>query len=127
MAATGSELVTLEQLKTSLKNLNAENVVTGVLPISNGGTGATTQKSAEYSVLGNPPTNSSAMSDSSRIVMSQINPTASEGVLLTRTASQFWNYIKTKTDAIYAKTTDIPDVPSITIATDAEAKGFLGY
>ena len=96
------------------------------IQIENGGTGATTQKAAEYNVV-NPSDAEGDANDNSIWCFVNSEASTTQGRLTKRTSAQVWNYIKTKTDAIYAKTSDIPDVPSITVATDAEAKGFLGY
>lgn len=72
-----------------------------VLPISHGGTGATTEKAAQNALLGNMNELTTDSSDTSEFVMCYTDPTNSNGAVFKRKASYVWNWIKTKADAVY--------------------------
>lgn len=67
-----------------------------VLPIANGGTGGTTANEASYNILGNMNEVTTAIGDTSPIVCRYMTPSASSGVVYTKEASLFWNYIASK-------------------------------
>ena len=68
-----------------------------IVPISKGGTGATTAKGAEYNLLKDMEESTTEMSDEySQIVMKYAEPNSTKGVLVYRKASYVWNYIISK-------------------------------
>ena len=100
---TARELaVSLSNTSTTTKfdgSANVTNIkVSGTLPISNGGTGATTKKAAEFAINGGMSEATAAMQDNFQIVFSQVGSAqnATNGVFLYRQASTVWNYFKTK-------------------------------
>lgn len=73
-----------------------------VLPVSHGGTGATTAKAAQNALLGNMNEVTTDSTDISEFVMCFTNPTDNNGAVCKRKAPYVWNWIKTKADAVYA-------------------------
>ena len=77
----------------------AKGITSGVaIPISSGGTGATTKNGAEFAICGNMPQATATMADNFQIVFSQVGSAqnATNGVFIYRTALTVWNYIKGK-------------------------------
>ena len=75
---------------------------TGTLSISHGGTGATSQKGAEFNIV-NPTEITNAISDDSYIVGERgTSSSATNGRLNKRPASAFWTYIKSKITTLFA-------------------------
>ncbi len=75
------------------------------IPISKGGTGATTAKNAEYNLITKPRTTelTAALSDDYRIPFCSTSPSTTNGVFAGyRKASALWTYIKGKADSVYA-------------------------
>ena len=73
-----------------------------VLPISHGGTGATTAKAAQNALLGNMNEVTTDSTDTSEFVMCFTDPTDNNGAVCKRKAPHVWNWIKTKADEVYA-------------------------
>ena len=66
------------------------------VPISKGGTGATTAKGAEYNVLAGMVESATAPTDESLFAFKYVTPSSTQGTLYWRTASYVWNWIKSK-------------------------------
>lgn len=91
------------------KSWSAESADTAItlsttLSMDKGGTGATTQKGAEYNILKNMTQATTKPFDNYQMVFSRVgeDANATNGVLLYRKASLVWSYFKDKTDALYA-------------------------
>ncbi len=69
---------------------------TDTLSVENGGTGGTTAKEAQYNLLGNMNTVTSAMDDNTLIAGVYLNPSGTNGTIHKRKASLFWDYISGK-------------------------------
>lgn len=80
---------------------SADNITSGVLPISRGGTGASNSKAAQYNIMKDVLEGTVNASDNDIFVMKHHTPTATNGALLTRSATQVWTWIKSKCDALY--------------------------
>lgn len=78
--------------------LTTKNKVT----VAQGGTGGTTAKAAAYNLLNDMTDSSIALTDDSKFVF-KLATTASieNGVLMTKSASLIWDYIKSKADSHY--------------------------
>ena len=123
-ADIAGKLAAARTIITNLASTSAESFdgtaditpgVTGILPISNGGTGATTAEGAEFNILGNPTASATAMTDATKLAMVFDAPDTTQGTLFTRTGSQLWTYIKDKTDSLYA---DIDHTHNVFTATE---------
>lgn len=103
---------------------SAADLTSGTLPISRGGTGATTAKAAEYAIHGKPDTITSEIVDTSTLSFAYASPNSTNGTFFTRTALKLWEYIKEKADAAYAKLShthtksQITDFPTSMPASD---------
>lgn len=100
---SGTANKTKGSLTVNNKTFNGSaNIDVGTIGLGYGGTGATTAKGAEYNVLAGLIENSASMDDNSRIVSAYTYPNTTDGRLFWRKASVLWDYIKKKTDALYA-------------------------
>lgn len=94
----------LQTLWTKLKdtfalkshNHNASDINAGTLPITRGGTGATTTKSARQNILSDAVVGSDDVADSNYFAFRYQTPSADNGAIYYRTAGKVWNYIKSK-------------------------------
>ena len=77
---------------------------TGTLAVANGGTGATTTKGAQKSLLSDMQTETTEMDDSTEFVMKYGTPTDTKGALFKRSATLVWNYIKGKISSVLGLT-----------------------
>ena len=82
--------------KSASGHTHDASTLNGTLPLSKGGTGATTTKAAEYNILGGMIENSVSVDDNSRIVCAYTYPNTTDGRLFYRKASVLWDYIKSK-------------------------------
>lgn len=110
-ADTATKLATPRTIRTNLASTatasfdgsaNITPGVTGTLPITNGGTGATTANAAEFNIIGSPNNSTTAVSDSTPIACVYATPDASQGSLYKKNTSLFWTYFKGKADDVYA-------------------------
>ena len=76
------------------------------IAISEGGTGATTAKEAEYNISKDMPEVTTAVSDTVQIAMTYPTPTKEQGVFFFRKASLLWDYIKDKISSTLGLTKD---------------------
>lgn len=67
-----------------------------VLPVANGGTGSTSAKAAQNSLLNDMNMSSDALTDSSMLVGYNASPSASNGAVHKRSVSTVWDYIASK-------------------------------
>ena len=105
VANSATKLATARTIQTNLGSTSSASFdgtaditpgVTGTLPISNGGTGATTKKAAEYNILNGLSEDTSDVSDSTMCVCNYQNTSSKNGVLYIRKFSNIWEYIKGK-------------------------------
>ena len=82
------------------------DITSGTLPIANGGTGATTAKGAQKSLLSDMQTETTAMDDTTEFVMKYGTPTDTKGALFKRSAPLVWNYISGKISSVLGLTKD---------------------
>ena len=93
----------------SLTSLNADNISSGTLssdrlptvPITKGGTGATTAKAAQYNLLNDMYESETDVGDTTPMVCRYAEPSETNGTLFTKPASLLWDYIKKKSDSEY--------------------------
>lgn len=64
-----------------------------VLPVANGGTGSTSAKAAQNSLLNDMNMSSDALTDSSMLVGYNASPSASDGAVHKRSVSTVWDYV----------------------------------
>lgn len=67
-----------------------------VLPVANGGTGSTSVKAAQNSLLNDMNESSDVLTDSSMLVGYNASPSASDGAVHKRSVSTVWDYIASK-------------------------------
>ena len=100
--------VTSGGIKTAISTAetNAKNLAnaTGTLPVANGGTGATTAKGAQKSLLSDMQTETTEMDDTTEFVMKYGTPTDTKGALFKRSATLVWNYINDKVSSVLGLT-----------------------
>ena len=84
----------------------SEAVDAGVQTVANGGTGATTAKGAQKSLLSDMQTETTEMDDATEFVMKYGTPTDTKGALFKRSATLVWNYIKGKISSVLGLTKD---------------------
>lgn len=79
-----------------------KGITSGVaIPVSSGGTGATTAKGASYNInAGMNSGDSDAIADASRFVFNYVTPSATSGGLFYRTAPKVWDWIKGKISSV---------------------------
>ena len=81
--------------------------VTGTLPISNGGTGATTAREANFNILNDLYEETSVQSDNYELVGHYVSSgSTSKGALYKVKFSTFWDYIKDKISSVLGLTKD---------------------
>ena len=71
----------------------------GTLPLSKGGTGATTAKEAEYNVLGGMTESTANVTDNGRVVFYYTSPSKEGGRIYWRKITALWDYFKAKINA----------------------------
>ena len=92
--------------------------ISDTLPISKGGTGATTARAAEYNILSGMTESTEIPNDSSLITYTYVNPSETEGKLHCRKLSTLWSYIKSKlatvaTSGSYNDLSNKPTIPTV--------------
>lgn len=81
----------------------SKGITSGVaIPISSGGTGATTKKAAEYAINGGMAQATGEPQDSFQFVFSRVgsDQSATNGVFIYRTAATIWSWIKGKISSV---------------------------
>ena len=113
-ADTADKLTTARTIRTNLASTSAVSFdgsanitpgVTGTLPIANGGTGGTTGYAANANIFASMTEETDAVADADWIMVAALSTDSTnqtKGRLRVRTASSIYNYIKGKTDTLYA-------------------------
>src|SRR5699024_10322216 len=111
VARGGTGLTASPSLLVNLASTSAASVltasprpgITGTLPVSHGGTGATTALAANYNILSSATENTSGFSDSTMLAYFTASPSTSVGAVRRYKAGNVWSqWLKAKTDAAYA-------------------------
>lgn len=114
-------------------NHSADNITSGVLPIGRGGTGAQSARAAEYNIMSQTRLVDSAINDNDYFVGLSTTPNTTSGATYKRTAANVWNYIKSKTSALYlpltgGTVTGLLKTPGGTMVHNASGtSGTIGY
>ena len=111
-AGSATKLATARSIRTNLASTTAASFngtadvtpgITGTLPISHGGTGATTAIAANYNILKDTPAITSGWSDDTAIAFISASPNTTQGALRKYKAIDMWNdWLNTKVGASYA-------------------------
>lgn len=117
---------------SGLTSLNASNVSSGTLssdrlptvPVTKGGTGATTAKVARDNLLGDISESTTAITDTNQIVFKFADE--NKGVLLYKQASALWDYFKGKADDVYAASSHGTHVSFSTTVPKANGTAAVG-
>lgn len=99
--------------------------VTGVLAIKNGGTGATTDKEAQFNLLKNMNETSDSVNDDTSIVLAYSNPATTLGAVTKRKLSYLWDYIQSKN--FFEKSFSGSHGRYVKIGTIPISNGVVGY
>ena len=115
--------------------------MTGTLSIAHGGTDATTANGAAFNILGGiSSTDTNSVADSTQVVFRLSDPSASNGVLYTKSASTISDYVRgkvtlsdlgitasaselNKMDGVTASTTELNYVDGVTSAIQTQIDG----
>lgn len=114
-------------------NHSADNITSGALPIGRGGTGAQSARAAEYNIMSQTRLVDSAINDNDYFVGLSTTPNTTSGATYKRTAASVWNYIKSKTSALYlpltgGTVTGLLKTPGGTMVHNASGtSGTVGY
>lgn len=117
----------------SSHNHSADNITSGVLPIGRGGTGATSARAAEYNIMSQIRLVDYPVDDTDYFVGLSTTPNTTSGATYKRTATSVWNYIKSKTSALYlpltgGTVTGLLKTPGGTMVHNAMGtQGTVGY
>lgn len=117
----------------SSHNHSADNITSGVLPIGRGGTGATSARAAEYNIMSQIRLVDYPVDDTDYFVGLSTTPNTTSGATYKRTAANVWNYIKSKTSALYlpltgGTVTGLLKTPGGTMVHNANGtSGTVGY
>ena len=111
-AGSATKLATARSIRTNLASTTAASFngtadvtpgITGTLPISHGGTGATTAIAANYNILKDTPAITDGWSDNTAIAFISASPNTTQGALRKYKAIDMWNdWLNTKVGASYA-------------------------
>lgn len=78
-----------------------EETEVSILPIEQGGTGATTAKAAQFNLMsGLVDESASNFTDANPIVLTYLSPDEERGVCFTRPTLKLWEYIKEKSEPV---------------------------
>lgn len=77
--------------------------LTAVVPVSKGGTGASSAKAARYNLFADAGFEAPIISDNHPIVMSYLTPSTANGSVYNLRAGRFWDYIKSKASTVFAE------------------------
>lgn len=81
---------------------HAPSDITATMPLSKGGTGASTAKAARYNLLGDMGYAVPDVADDHAIVMSYLSPSDGNGSVYKLHVVELWDYIKTKASSVFA-------------------------
>ena len=111
-AGSATKLATARSIRTNLASTTAASFngtaditpgITGTLPISHGGTGATTAMAANYNILKDTQSIADGWSDNTAIAFISASPNTTQGALRKYKAIDMWNdWLNTKVGASYA-------------------------
>lgn len=110
-ADTADKLTTARTIRTNLASTSAASFngtanitpgVTGTLPIANGGTGKTTALAANNAILASMQVVTTDPTDDSTFIMGYSSPSDSTGAVFKRSGTHIYNWLKAKTDVLYA-------------------------
>jgi hypothetical protein len=115
-------------LQTNIDNKADKDLsnVTVVLPISKGGTGATTDKEAEYNLFNSIPVSDEAYTDNTSFNCIKSVRSNATGVFTSKKASGLWTYIKDKISSILGLTSTNYGGKAATAGTADTAKACSG-
>lgn len=82
-------------------SLSPLELLSAPVPISQGGTGGTTSKAAQYNLLNDMILENTVMDDSSQFIMRYKSPSTTGGLAYIRNASNVWNWIASKIKSIF--------------------------
>lgn len=104
-AKVANKLTTESSFKTDLSSEAAGTFdgeqfknpgVTGILPISRGGTGARSKNEAAYSIFGEIPTETDGIQNNDVLIFKHRNPSESDGAFGCRALSDVWKFLEDK-------------------------------
>ena len=111
-AGSATKLATARSIRTNLASTTAASFngtadvtpgITGTLPISHGGTGATTAIAANYNILKDTPAITDGWSDDTAIAFISASPNTTQGALRKYKALDMWNdWLNAKVGGSYA-------------------------
>ena len=101
-AATKPTYTASEVGAATKSHTHAPTDLTAVVPVSKGGTGASSAKAARYNLFNDMGFELPVVSDNHPIVMAYVAPSTANGAVYRLKASQLWEYIKTKASAVFA-------------------------
>lgn len=111
-AGSATKLATARSIRTNLASTTAASFdgtadvtpgITGTLPISHGGTGATTAMAANYNILKDTPAITDGWSDDTAIAFISASPNTTQGALRKYKAIDMWNdWLNAKVNTSYA-------------------------
>lgn len=88
--------------KADKSHTHAPVDLTAVVPVSKGGTGASSAKAARYNLFADAGFEAPIISDNHPIVMAYVAPSTANGAVYRLKASHLWEYIKSKASAVFA-------------------------
>lgn len=101
-AATKPTYTASEVGAATKSHTHAPTDLTAVLPVSKGGTGATTAKAARYNLFNGVTDAESKPNDGTVMLFAYQSPTSAGDAVYRNTAGRFWDYIKSKASAVFA-------------------------
>ena len=101
-AATKPTYTASEVGAATKSHTHAPTDLTAVVPVSKGGTGATTAKAARYNLFNGVEDVESTPNDGTVMLFAYQSPTSAGDAVYRNTAAKFWDYIKTKASAVFA-------------------------
>lgn len=103
-AATKPTYTASEVGAATKSHTHAPTDLTAVVPVSKGGTGATTAKAARYNLFNGVTDAESKPNDGTVMLFAYQSPTSAGDAVYRNTAGRFWDYIKSKASAVFAAT-----------------------
>lgn len=91
--------------KADKSHTHAPADLTAVVPVSKGGTGASSANAARYNLFNGVEDVESTPNDGTVMLFAYQSPTSAGDAVYRNTAAKFWDYIKTKASAVFAAKT----------------------
>lgn len=88
--------------KADKSHTHAPADLTAVVPVSKGGTGASSANAARYNLFNGVEDVESTPNDGTVMLFAYQSPTSAGDAVYRNTAAKFWDYIKTKASAVFA-------------------------